>query len=98
MLATFLGLNPKGPYLVSLEKGKKHCVVLTYSIKQASEIRKFRVAVVEQRSRNVQKSVMHLQSRFLLRLFPNRIYENDRELHMVAHWFAEEMTQARISK
>ena len=98
MLATFLGLNPKGPYLVSLEKGKKHCVVLTYSIKQASEIRKFHVTVVEQRSRNVQKSVMHLQSRFLLRLIPNRIYENDRELHMVAHWFAEEMTQARISK
>ena len=98
MLATFLGLNPKGPYLVSLEKGKKHCVVLTYSIKQASEIRKFHVTVVEQRSRNVQKSVMHLQSRFLLRLIPNRIYENDRELHMAAHWFAEEMTQARISK
>ena len=98
MLATFLGLNPKGPYLVSLEKGKKHCVVLTYSIKQASEIRKFHVAVVEQRSRNVQKSVMDVQSRFLLRLFQNRIHENDRELHMVAHWFAEEMTQARISK
>ena len=33
----------------------------------------------------------------LLRVFPNRIYENDRELHMVAHWFAEEMTRARIS-
>ena len=98
MLVTFLGLNPKGPYLVSLEKGKKHCVVLTYSIKQASEIRKFHVAVVEQRSRNVQKSVMDVQSRFLLRLFPNRIHENDRELQMVAHWFAEEMTQARISK
>ena len=98
MLATFLGLNPKGPYLVSLEKGKKHCVVLTYSIKQASEIRKFHVAVVEQRSRNVQKSVMDVQSRFLLRLFQNRIHENDRELHMMAHWFAEEMTQARISK
>ena len=32
-----------------------------------------------------------------LRVFPNRIYENDRELRMVAHWFAEEMTQARIS-
>ena len=98
MLVTFLGLNPKGPYLVSLEKGKKHCVVLTYSIKQASEIRKFHVAVVEQRSRNVQKSVMDVQSRFLLRLFQNRIHENDRELHMMAHWFAEEMTQARISK
>ena len=34
---------------------------------------------------------------FLLRVFPNRICENDRELRMVAHWFAEEMTRARIS-
>ena len=33
----------------------------------------------------------------LLRVFPNRIYENDRQLRMVAHWFAEEMTRARIS-
>ena len=33
----------------------------------------------------------------LLRVFPNQIYENDRELRKVAHWFAEEMTQARIS-
>ena len=72
--------------------------MLTYSTKQASEIRKFHVAVVKQRSRNVQKSVMDVQSRFLLRLFQNRIHENDRELHMMAHWFAEEMTQARISK
>ena len=32
-----------------------------------------------------------------LRVFPNRICENDRELRMVAHWFAEEMTRARIS-
>ena len=33
------GLNPKGPYQ-SLEKGKGHfCVVFTYSIKQAHEIR-----------------------------------------------------------
>ena len=33
----------------------------------------------------------------LLRVFPNRIYENDRQLRMVAHWFAEEMARARIS-
>ena len=33
----------------------------------------------------------------LLRVFPNRIYENDRELRMVAHWFAEGMTRAIIS-
>ena len=53
MLAKFSGLNPKGPYF---------CVVPTYSIKRASEIRKFHVAVVQQRLRNVQKSVMHVQS------------------------------------
>ena len=29
----------------------------------------------------------------LLRVFPNRIYENDRQLRMVADWFAEEMTE-----
>ena len=62
MLAKFSGLNPKGPYL-SLEKEKKKWgVVVTYSIKRASEIRKFHVAVVQQRLRNVQKSVMHVQS------------------------------------
>ena len=33
----------------------------------------------------------------LLRVFPNRIYENDREIRMVAHCFAEEMIRARIS-
>ena len=62
MSAKFSGLNPKGPYL-SLEKEKKNWrVVVTYSIKRASEIRKFHVAVVQQRLRNVQKSVMHVQS------------------------------------
>ena len=61
MLAKFSGLNPKGPY-VSLEKEKQNfCVVLTYSIKRAREIRKFHVAVVQQRLRNVQKSVMQVQ-------------------------------------
>ena len=68
MLAKFSGLNPKGPYL-SLEKEKEtFCVVLTYSIKRAPEIRKFHVAVVQQRLRNVQKSVMHVQSCFLANL------------------------------
>ena len=93
-----MGLTPKGLYL-SLESEKEnYCVVFTYSIKREREIRKFHVAVVQRRLRNVQKSVMAVQSRFLLRLFQNRIHENDRELHMMAHWFAEEMTQARISK
>ena len=55
MLTKFSGLNPKGPYL-SLEKEKEtFCVVLTNSSgrKRAHEIRKFHVAVVQQRLRNV---------------------------------------------
>ena len=44
------------------KRKKIFCVVLTYSIKRASEIRKFHVAFVQQRLRNVQKSVMHVQS------------------------------------
>ena len=40
MLAKFSGLNPKGPYL-SLEKEKENfCVVITYSTKRESEIKK----------------------------------------------------------
>ena len=64
MLEKFSGLNPKGPYL-SLEKEKEKetfCVVLTYSIKRKSEIRKFLVAIVQQQLGNVQKGVMHRQS------------------------------------
>ena len=68
MLAKFSGLNPKGPCL-RLEKEKEtFCVVLTYSIKWAREIRKFHVAVVQQRLRNVQKSVMHVQTCFFASL------------------------------
>ena len=68
MLAKFSGFNPKGPYL-SLEKEKEtFCVVFTYSIRRAREIRKFHVAVVQRRLRNVQKSVMHVQSCFLANL------------------------------
>ena len=68
MLAKFSGLNPKGPY-VSLEKDKQNfCVVLTYSIKRAREIRKFDVAVVQQRLRNVQKNVIHVESCFFANL------------------------------
>ena len=50
-----MGLNPKGPYLC-LEK-EHFCVLFTYSIKRAREIRKFHVivAVVQRRQRNVQK-------------------------------------------
>ena len=61
MLAKLSGVNPKGPY-VSLEKKNKECLYLTYSIKRAREIRKFHFAVVHLRLRNVQKSVMQVQS------------------------------------
>ena len=62
ILAKFLGLNPKGRYL-SVQKGKEiFYVVFTCSIKRAREIRKFHVAVVQRRLRNVQKSVIHVQS------------------------------------
>ena len=68
MLAKFSGLNPKGPYL-SLEKEQEiFCVVYTYSIEREREIRKSHVAVVQQRLRNIQKSVMHVQSYFFASL------------------------------
>ena len=55
-LVKFCGLNPKGPY-VCLEKEKENiCVVLTYSIKWACEIRKLHVTVMQQWLRNVQKA------------------------------------------
>ena len=55
MLAKFSGFNPKGPHL-SLEKEKvTFCVVFTYSAKRAREIKKFHVAVVQRRLRNVEK-------------------------------------------
>ena len=68
MLVKFSGLNPKGPYLC-LEK-ENFCFVLTYSIKRACEIRKFHVTVVQQRLRNVQKSVMLVQSCFFCQSKP----------------------------
>ena len=70
MLAKFSGSISKGPYL-SLEKEKEtFCVLLTFSIKWAREIRKFHVAVVQQRLRNVQKRVMHVQSFFFFQSKP----------------------------
>ena len=59
MLAKFPGLNPKGPHL-SLEKEKEKetfCVVFTYSVKRAREIKKFHVAVVQRRLEMYEKSV-----------------------------------------
>ena len=52
---------------LSLEKGSDNfCVVFTYSIKRAREIRKFHVVVVHRRQRNVQNSVIHVKSCCLL--------------------------------
>ena len=52
---------------LSLEKeSDNNCVVFSYSIKGAREIRKFYVVVVQRRQRNVQNSVMHVQSCCLL--------------------------------
>ena len=56
MLEKFSGLNRTGPYL-SLEKEKEtFCVVFTYSVKLAH------VTVVQQQLKNMQKSVMNVQS------------------------------------
>ena len=56
MLEKFAGLNRTGPF-VSLEKEKEtFCVVFTYSVKWAH------VTVVQQQLKNVQKSVMNVQS------------------------------------
>ena len=54
-----LELNSKGLYQSS-GKEKESCLVFPYSTKR--EIRHFHVLVVQQRQRNVQKSVMHVQS------------------------------------
>ena len=63
MLAKFSGLNPKGPYQC-LEKGKKFlCVVLTYFIKRAREIRQHNSTTAV---RKCKKSVIHVQSCFFL--------------------------------
>ena len=43
-------------------KWKLLCYVFTFSFKPVREIRRFHVAVVQRRLRNVQKSVMHVQS------------------------------------
>ena len=56
------GLNLKGPYLSLKNEKENFCVVFTYSIKQAREISNFHVAVVQRRQRNVEKSLMHVQS------------------------------------
>ena len=52
-------MNPKS---ISVEKEKDNfCVVFTYSMKRACEIRKFHVTGLQRRQRNEQNSVMHVK-------------------------------------
>ena len=52
---------------ISLEKeGDNFCVLFTYSIKRAREMRKFHIILVQWQQRNVQNSVMQVQSCCLL--------------------------------
>ena len=56
----FLELNSKGLYQSSGKEKESCCLVFPSSTKR--EIRHFHVVVVQRRQRNVQKSVMHVQS------------------------------------
>ena len=56
----FWGLIRRG--VPEFRKRKRNCVVFTYSVKRVREIRKFHVAVAQRWQKNVQKSMMHVQS------------------------------------
>ena len=56
----FLELNSKGLYQSSGKEKESCCLLFPSSTKR--EIRQFHVVVVQRRQRNVQKSVMHVQS------------------------------------
>ena len=62
MSVKYSGLNPEVPYLSKEKEEENFCVVLTYSIKRAHAITKFHVTVVQEWLRNVQKSMMLVQS------------------------------------
>ena len=59
MLANFSGVD-KSLYESSGKEKESRCLVFTSSTKR--EIRHFQVVVVQRRHRNVQKSVMHVQT------------------------------------
>jgi len=63
MLAKFSRAESERTESLKFRKEKKDnfCVVFTYSMKRGCEIRKFHVAGVQRRQRNVQNSVMHVQ-------------------------------------
>ena len=54
-------MNPKGPYLSVEKEEDNFCVVFTYSMKRACEIRKFHVTGLQRRQRNEQNSVMYVK-------------------------------------
>ena len=56
----FQELNSKGLFLSSQKEKEYRCLVFTSSLKR--EIRHFHVVVPQWRQRNVQKSVLHVQS------------------------------------
>ena len=60
MLAIFWQLSSEGLYQSSGKEKESCCPVFPSSTKR--EIRHFHVVVVQRRQRNVQKSVMHVQS------------------------------------
>ena len=60
MLAIFLELNSKGLYQSSEKEKESGYLSIPSSTKR--EIRQSHVVVVQRRQRNVQRSVMHLQS------------------------------------
>ena len=62
MLAKFPGVESERPLSKWRKRKRTFFVLFTYSIKRTREIRKFYVTVVQHRLRNVQKSVMHMQS------------------------------------
>ena len=61
-----LELNSKGLYQISGKEKENCCFVFPSSTKR--EIRHFHVVVVQRGQRNVQKSVMHVQSCYLVNL------------------------------
>ena len=60
MLPIFLELNSKGLHQSSGKEKESCCLLVPSSTKR--EIRQFHVVVVQRRKRNVQRSVMHVQS------------------------------------
>ena len=57
MLANFSGIESERT-VSKFRKRKSFCAVFTYFMKRSREIRKFHVAVVQRRLRNVEKSVI----------------------------------------